>query len=44
MYEEVEENENHPEEGVNFRQHEKITSKPINLIQYFMNLIWEENP
>lgn len=26
-----------------FRQHEKITSKPINLIVFFMNLIWDEN-
>lgn len=26
-----------------FRQHEKITSKPVNLIVFFMNLVWDEH-
>lgn len=30
------------EDPVIFRQHDKITSKPINLINYFMNLIWDD--
>ncbi|KAL4462524.1 hypothetical protein ABPG74_000354 [Tetrahymena malaccensis] len=31
------------EEKIPFRQHEKITTKPINLIVFFMNLIWDDN-
>lgn len=27
---------------IQFKQHEKITSKPINLIVYFINLIWDD--
>jgi hypothetical protein len=29
-------------EHIEFRQHEKLTSKPVNLINYFMNLVWDE--
>ena len=30
------------EEKIQFKQHEKITSKPINLINYLINLIWDD--
>ncbi|KRW98864.1 MIR motif [Pseudocohnilembus persalinus] len=29
------------EQHINFRQHEKLIVKPVNLIQFFMNLIWD---
>lgn len=29
-------------EKIQFRQHEKISSRPVNLIQYFMNLMWDD--
>lgn len=35
-------NNNNDEEKMPFRQHEKITTKPINLIMFFMNLIWDK--
>ena len=30
------------EDRISFRQNEKISSKPVNLIQYFMNLISDQ--
>lgn len=34
--------DNEGEDKIEFRQHEKISTKSINLVQYFMNLIWDE--
>ena len=30
-------------EHIEFRQHEKIVAKPVNLINYFMNLMWDQS-
>lgn len=30
------------EKKIDFAQHEKLTCKPINLINFFVNLLWDE--
>ena len=35
-------NNNQGNEQVKFKQHEKIVSKPVNLINYMINLIWDD--
>lgn len=42
LFEEDELGDKRKDEIIPFRQHEKITSKPVNLIVFFMNLIWDD--
>ncbi|EGR32737.1 MIR domain protein [Ichthyophthirius multifiliis] len=42
LYDQDNNNTNNNGELISFKQHEKITPKPINIIIYFMNLIWDD--